>query len=171
MTKKQNTAQSPYGGRGVKQTGELMAEMIRLLPRFRNTAGLALIGGLLLLSPTFYMQEVYDRVVNSRNSYTLLMLTFFVFFAMVIMELIEWVRGEVMLSAAMELDRRMSARVFDATFKANQIKPGTYGQMPINDLRILVEFMSMPVAATLMQAPISAFFLLLIFLINPMKII
>jgi ATP-binding cassette subfamily C exporter for protease/lipase len=113
------------------------------------------------------MQEVYDRVVNSRNSYTLLMLTLFVFFAMVIMELIEWVRGEVMLSAARELDRRLSARVFDATFKANQIKPGTYGQMPINDLRILVEFMSMPVAATLMQAPISGFFLFLIFLINP----
>jgi ATP-binding cassette subfamily C exporter for protease/lipase len=167
MTKKQNTAQSPYGSKGVKETGELMAEMIRLLPRFRSTAGLALIGGLLLLSPTFYMQEVYDRVVNSRNSYTLLMLTLFVFFAMVIMELIEWVRGEVMLSAARELDRRLSARVFDATFKANQIKPGTYGQMPINDLRILVEFMSMPVAATLMQAPISGFFLFLIFLINP----
>jgi ATP-binding cassette subfamily C exporter for protease/lipase len=166
MTKKQNTAQSPYGSKSVKETGELMAEMIRLLPRFRSTAGLALIGGLLLLSPTFYMQEVYDRVVNSRNSYTLLMLTLFVFFAMVIMELIEWVRGEVMLSAARELDRRLSARVFDATFKANQIKPGTYGQMPINDLRVLVEFMSMPVAATLMQAPISGFFLFLIFLIN-----
>ena len=167
MTKKQKTAQSPYGSKDVKETGELMAEMIRLLPRFRSTAGLALIGGLLLLSPTFYMQEVYDRVVNSRNSYTLLMLTLFVFFAMVIMELIEWVRGEVMLSAARELDRRLSARVFDATFKANQIKPGTYGQMPINDLRVLVEFMSMPVAATLMQAPISGFFLFLIFLINP----
>ncbi len=165
MSKKQVGSQL---GRGVeKQTGELMSEMIRLIPSFRKTAYFALIGGLLLLSPTFYMQEVYDRVVNSRNTTTLLMLTLFVFFALVIMELIEWVRGEVMLKAALELDRRMSSRVFNATFTANQVKPGAYGQMPINDLRILVEFMSMPVAATLMQAPVSAFFLLLIFLINP----
>ncbi len=144
-----------------------MSEMIRLVPRFRTTAIFALIAGLLLLSPTFYMQEVYDRVVNSRNTNTLLMLTLFVCFALVIMEMIEWVRGEVMLKASMELDRRMSARVFDATFKANQSMPGVYGQMPINDLRILVEFMSMPVAANLMQAPISLVFLFLIFLINP----
>lgn len=165
MSKKQVGSQL---GRGVeKQTGELMSEMIRLIPSFRKTAYFALIGGLLLLSPTFYMQEVYDRVVNSRNTTTLLMLTLFVFFALVIMELIEWVRGEVMLKAALELDRRMSSRVFNATFTANQVKPGAYGQMPINDLRILVEFMSMPVAATLMQAPVSAFFLFLIFLINP----
>ncbi len=164
MSKKQVGSQL---GRGVeKQTGELMSEMIRLIPSFRKTAYFALLGGLLLLSPTFYMQEVYDRVVNSRNTTTLLMLTLFVFFALVIMELIEWVRGEVMLKAALELDRRMSSRVFNATFTANQVKPGAYGQMPINDLRILVEFMSMPVAATLMQAPVSAFFLLLIFLIN-----
>ena len=71
-------------GRSIeKPRGELMNEMIRLIPSFRKTAGFAMIGGLLLLSPTFYMQEVYDRVVNSRNTTTLLMLTLFIFFAMV----------------------------------------------------------------------------------------
>ncbi len=151
----------------VKERSELRQEIDRLIPQFRKTAALALIGGLLLLSPTFYMQEVYDRVVNSRSLTTLVMLTLFVLFATVIMELIEWVRGEVMLKAALELDRRLNARVFDAAFRANHTSPNVFGQMPINDLRTIVEFMSQPVAATVMQAPISLVFLLLIFLINP----
>lgn len=157
----------PGGQPVVKEKSELEKEVLRLMPQFRRTAALAMIGGLLLLSPTFYMQEVYDRVVNSRNFTTLIMLTGFVLFAMIVMELIEWIRGEVMLSAAVELDKRLSARVFDATFRANHVSPNVYGQMPINDLRTIVEFMSMPVAATVMQAPISIVFLLLIFLINP----
>lgn len=157
----------PGGQPVVKEKSELEKEILRLMPQFRRTAALAMIGGLLLLSPTFYMQEVYDRVVNSRNFTTLIMLTGFVLFAMIIMELIEWIRGEVMLSAAVELDNRLSVRVFDATFRANHVSPNVYGQMPINDLRTIVEFMSMPVAATVMQAPISIVFLMLIFLINP----
>ncbi len=151
----------------VKEKTELHKEILRLMPYIRNTGGLAMIGGLMQLSPTFYMQEVYDRVVNSRSLSTLVMLTIFVLFAMIIMELIEWIRGEVMLKASLELNKRLSTRVFDATFKANHTSPGVYGQMPISDLRTIVEFMSMPVAATVMQAPISVVFLFLIFMINP----
>ncbi len=97
----------PGGQPVVKEKSELEKEILRLMPQFRRTAALAMIGGLLLLSPTFYMQEVYDRVVNSRSLSTLVMLTIFVLFAMIIMELIEWVRSEVMLKASLELNKRL----------------------------------------------------------------
>ena len=78
-----------------------------------------MIAGLLVLAPTWYMLEVYDRVVNSRNHTTLVMLTLLVLGAYMVMELLEWARSEVMRAASVELDRRMSGRIFSAIFEAN----------------------------------------------------
>lgn len=137
------------------------------MPYFKRAALFAIIGGLLMLSPTFYMQEVYDRVVNSRNTETLLMLTMLVLFAILVMEAVEWVRSEIMHGAGEELDRRLRDRVFDGMFKANLKTPGVWHQMPLSDLRTLVEFIGQPVAAAVLQAPVSIVFMLLIFMIHP----
>lgn len=150
-----------------QQPNELKSELMRLMPYYKRAAAFAIIGGLLMLSPTFYMQEVYDRVVNSRNTETLLMLTIAVLFAILVMEAVEWVRSEIMHSAGEELDRRLRDRVFDGMFRANLKTPGVWHQMPLSDLRTIVEFIGQPVAAAVLQAPVSIVFLLLIFFIHP----
>jgi ATP-binding cassette subfamily C exporter for protease/lipase len=126
-----------------------------------------MIGGLLMLSPTFYMQEVYDRVVNSRSTETLLMLTLLVLFAILVMEGVEWVRSEILHAAGEALDYKLKDRVFDAMFRANLRTPGVWQQMPLSDLRMLVDFIGQSVMASLLQAPVSIVFLLLIFMIHP----
>lgn len=69
---------------------------------------------------TFWLHvEVYDRVVvNSRNHMTLAMLTLLVLAAFLLMEVLEWVRSEVMHDASVAFDRRLN-RVFAAIFEAN----------------------------------------------------
>ena len=58
-----------------KPPTELKMVVLSLSPFYWRAFGFALLGGLLMLVPTVYMLEVYDRVVNSRSHMTLAMLT------------------------------------------------------------------------------------------------
>lgn len=104
---------------------ELRDAIGQLRPYFVRAAWFSLLSSLLVLAPSAYMLEVYDRVVNSRSHMTLLMLTVLVVGAYVVMELLDWARSAVMHGAGNALDRLMTARLFDLTFEANLKKvPG-----------------------------------------------
>ena len=150
-----------------KPPSELRQAMAALQPYFKQAAGFSLFASLLVLAPSAYMLEVYDRVVNSRSHMTLAMLTLLVLFAYVVMEVLEWVRAEVMHEASLAFDKNLSSRVFSAIFEANLKRlPGGTAQ-PMNDFRSVRDFLYAPVLMALMEAPISLVFLLLIFAISP----
>jgi ATP-binding cassette subfamily C exporter for protease/lipase len=150
-----------------KPTTELRSAINELMPYFRRAALFSVFASLLILAPSVYMLEVYDRVVNTRSHMTLAMLTVVVLFAFVVMEVLEWVRSEVMHEASMAFDRRMSGRIFSAIFEANLKRlPGGSAQ-PMNDLRSVRDFLSTPVLLALMEAPVALTFLILIFAISP----
>jgi ATP-binding cassette subfamily C exporter for protease/lipase len=121
----------------------------------------------LVLAPSAYMLEVYERVVNSRSHMTLWMLTLVVLGAFVVMELLEWARSEVMRSASIALDRKLSSRVFNAIFEANLKKLPGGTQQPMNDFRQVRDFLFSPVLLALMEAPVSLLMMVLLFLISP----
>lgn len=149
-----------------KPTTELRSAINELMPYFRRAALFSVFASLLILAPSVYMLEVYDRVVNTRSHMTLAMLTVVVLFAFVVMEVLEWVRSEVMHEASMAFDRRMSGRIFSAIFEAN-LKRMPGGAQPMNDLRSVRDFLSTPVLLALMEAPVALTFLILIFAISP----
>lgn len=150
-----------------KPTTELRSAINELMPYFRRAALFSVFASLLILAPSVYMLEVYDRVVNTRSHMTLAMLTVVVLFAFVVMEVLEWVRSEVMHEASLAFDRRMSGRIFTAIFEANLKRlPGGSAQ-PMNDLRSVRDFLSAPVVLALMEAPVALTFLILIFAISP----
>ena len=146
---------------------ELRQEVLALRPYAVRSVWFSLVASLLVLAPTGYMLEVYDRVLNSRNVMTLAMLTLLVLGTYVVMELLEWARTELMHTAGLVLDRRMSARIFDAIFEANrkQVPGGTV--QPLNDLRCVRDFLHAPVLMAMVEAPVALVFLVLIFLISP----
>ncbi len=150
-----------------KPPSELREAIGSLQPYFKQAAWFSLFSSLLVLAPSGYMLEVYDRVVNSRNHMTLAMLTLLVLAAYILMEVLEWVRSEVMHDAAMALDRRMSKRIFSAIFEANLKKMPGGSSQPMNDFRIVRDFLHAPVLLALMEAPVSLVFLVLIFAISP----
>jgi len=61
-----------------KPVSELRQAISALNPYFKKAGGFSLIATLLILAPSVYMLEVYDRVVNSRSYMTLAMLTLLV---------------------------------------------------------------------------------------------
>ncbi len=146
---------------------ELREAIKALRPYFNQAAWFSLFSSLLILAPSGYMLEVYDRVVNSRNHLTLAMLTLLVLAAYALMEVLEWVRSGVLHEASLAFDRKMSGRVFTAIFEANLKRiPGGSAQ-PMNDFRVVRDFLGSPALLGLMEAPISLVCLVLIFMISP----
>ena len=147
---------------------ELRQALASLKPFFTQAAWFTVVTSLLVLTPSLYMLEVYDRVVTSRNHMTLAMLTLVVLLAFALMEVLEWVRSEVLHAASNALDRKMSGRVFAAIFEANLKRlPGGSAQ-PMNDFRTVRDFIGSPALTSVMEAPMSLVCLLLIFAISPL---
>jgi ATP-binding cassette subfamily C exporter for protease/lipase len=149
------------------QTTEMRLALGELAPCFRRAAGLSMLTSLLVLAPTGYMLEVYDRVVNSRSHMTLAMLTLMVLATYALMEVLDWARGQMLHQASMALDRRMSGRVFNAIFEASRKRVASGTSQPMNDFRTVREFINTPALIACMEAPVSVVFLLLVFAISP----
>ena len=150
-----------------KPASELRLALEELSPYFWRAAWFSLFSSLLVLAPSAYMLEVYDRVVNSRSHLTLAMLTLLVLMAYALMEVLEWVRAEVMREAAVGLDQRLSPRVFSAIFDANLKRLPGGSMQPMNDLRTLRDFLYAPALLAVMEVPVSLVALVLIFAISP----
>jgi ATP-binding cassette subfamily C exporter for protease/lipase len=144
----------------------LQAVRDSLMPLLKRVMLFGVIINVLSLSPTLYMLEVYDRVVNSRSHGTLLMLTLLVLGLYILMEIIEWVRGQMLHGAGLMLEAKLGEQVFNTVFEANLRRVGGASQA-LGDLRVLREFLPSPSVTALMDAPLALLFLVLIFLINP----
>ncbi len=150
-----------------KTPSELREALITLRPYLVRATWFSLVGSLLLLAPTGYMLEVYDRVVSSRNHLTLAMLTVLVLGVYAVMEVVDWARNEILRSAGHALDRQLSGRIFDVVFEASlkRVPGGTPQSM--SDFRTVRDFLHAPVLVAMMEAPVALVFMVLIFAISP----
>ena len=146
---------------------ELKSALLTLKPHFVKALWFSLLSSLLILAPSGYMLEVYDRVVNSRNHTTLLMLTLLVLGVFMVMEILDWARSAILHHAGKDFDASLSVRVVNAMFQANLRRPGSSSTQPMSDFRAVREFISSPVVLAVMEAPTSLVFLVLIFAMSP----
>lgn len=146
---------------------ELHEAVLSLKPHYWRAFRFALLSALLVLAPTGYMLEVYDRVVNSRSHMTLAMLTVLVVMAYIVMEIIDWARSETMREAGQLLDRRMAPRVFQAMYEANLRRLGAPSTQAMNDFRTVRDFLHHPVLGAVMESPVSLVFMVILFLASP----
>ncbi|CAH0134114.1 type I secretion system permease/ATPase [Pseudomonas brassicacearum] len=98
---------------------------------------------LLMLVPSFYMLQVYDRAVGSASLSTLLMLTLIMLLLMITMGGLEWVRSRIMVRISTRLDTLLSQRLFDASFKQALNTSGMNATaQPLSDLNGLRQFLT-----------------------------
>ncbi|MBW7901800.1 MAG: type I secretion system permease/ATPase [Rhodocyclaceae bacterium] len=148
-------------------TPELAGEVNALRRFLRRLFSLGLLCSLLSLTPSLYMLEVYGRVVNSRDGVTLLMLTVLALGLYALLEILEWVREQVMHHGALEFDERLSRRVFDAVFAAG-LRSGRSQLQALRDFRAFADFLGSRAMLALLDAPFSLLYLFLVFLMHPM---
>ncbi len=134
---------------------------------YRQAIFYSLIIGVLSLGPTIFMVEVYDRVVNSRNSTTLVMLLILVIGSYIVMELLELVRHDLLQKVALGLDQELRNRLFNITFEANLKRIPGGSIQAFNDLRTIRDFIPSGAVTALLDAPMALVFLLIVFLLSP----
>lgn len=122
---------------------------------------------ILMLAPSVYMLQVYDRVLPSRNELTLLMLTLIVLAMFGVMALLEYVRSMVVIRIGSQLDSQLNTRVYTAAYERN-LKNGASdtGQI-LGDLTTVRQFITGSSLFAFFDVPWFPIYLLVIFLFNP----
>ncbi|TLU82538.1 MAG: type I secretion system permease/ATPase [Chlorobium sp.] len=153
--------------KGVKVKSPLRAALASLFPFLKHTFYFSVIVNVLVLAPSAYMMEVYDRVVNSRSHTTLLMLTLLVVGIYLLLEALEWVRRQIMHDAGMDLDKSLREHVFSAILTARIQNIPAGGAQALRDLKGIREFLPSQALLAVIDTPLALFVLILLFLMAP----
>lgn len=145
----------------------LKQSLLRLAPYYRKVIFFGFFTNFIVLAPSWYMLEVYDRVVYSRNVTTLGMLTCMVVFLYLVMETLEWVRRKMMYQASLQIDEELQPKVFNIAFQAKLKSPDFPIQQVFSDFKILKEGLSSQAFMCLVDIPYVMIFIAAIFLIHP----
>jgi PrtD family type I secretion system ABC transporter len=106
---------------------------------------------LLYLVPSVYMMQLSERVMLSRNVTTLLFLTGIAIFLLLVMTFIESARSRTLRRISIDLDRRISYRVFDTLNRKYLDIKGASKSLVLNDLTTFRDFVGGPVILGLMD--------------------
>ncbi len=133
---------------------------------FRSVGFFTACMNLLLLAPSLYMMDVYDRVLTSRNEFTLLMLSVIVLIMFLIYSALDAIRSHAVIEISKKIDAELNHRTFTAAFEQNlKVKGGSAGQA-LNDLTTIRQFVTGPSLYAFFDAPWFPFYLILIFMFN-----
>lgn len=145
----------------------LRATLLEQRPLYIHAGWLSFIIGLLMLIPSWFMFEVYGRVLDSRNVMTLVWLLAAVAGVYVVLELLELARSRVLYQAADAVEQALRKRVFYTAFEASLRKiPGGTTQV-FNDLRTVRDLIPSPAVTAALDIPAAIVCLVLLVAINP----
>ncbi|WP_380181598.1 type I secretion system permease/ATPase [Kalamiella sp. sgz302252] len=135
-------------------------------PEITHLALFTAVINLLMLTPSLYMLQIYDRVLASGNSITLLMLTLIVLAAYLVMLLLEYMRSAIVIRLGNRMDHCLSDRVYTAccraSFDRGEVDPG----QRLQDLTQMRQILTGSTLFAFFDAPWFPVYLAVIFLFN-----
>jgi ATP-binding cassette subfamily C exporter for protease/lipase len=146
-------------------------EIQKVLMTFRSTfytvGAFSAFSNLLMLMPSLYMLQVYDRVLGSRNEITLLMLTLMMLGAYAVMAGLELIRTFVLVRVGAKFDMQLNKRVYTAAFEQNLKTAGGNAGQALMDLTNIRQFLTGNALFAFFDAPWFPIYLIVIFLFEP----
>ena len=128
----------------------------------------SMVANVLMLSPTLYMLQVFDRVMSSRSELTLLVMSLITLFLFFVMAFAEWMRSKVLVRAGMRLDKILSTRVFNASFEDRLSQSGNSPARAFSDLINIRQFLTGNGILAFFDTPWAPVYLFVLFLLHPM---
>jgi ATP-binding cassette subfamily C exporter for protease/lipase len=125
------------------------------------------ISNLLMLVPSIYMLQVYDRVLASRNEVTLLMLTLMMLGAYLLMSALELIRSFILVRVGAQFDMKLNKRIYTAAFEQNLKKAGGNAGQALSDLTNIRQFLTGNALFAFFDAPWFPVYLIVIFFFEP----
>jgi ATP-binding cassette subfamily C protein len=121
---------------------------------------------LLVLAIPIYLFNMSDRVLTSRSTDTLVMLTIIVIIAIAAHVLMDMMRRINLMRVAVETEARLGGPVLSAAAKAAQGGSSREFQT-LADLQHLRSFITGPVLLTMFDTPVAPVYFAVVFLIHP----
>ena len=145
---------------------EITEALLSFKSTFRTVGVFSAIINLLMLAPTLYMLQVYDRVLQSRNEITLIMLSVILLGAFAFLSALDFVRSFILIRVGARLDMQLNKRVYTAAFEQSLKKGGGNAGQALHDLTNIRQFVTGNGLFAFFDAPWFPIYLLVIFLFN-----
>ncbi len=127
---------------------------------------LSLFINLFMLTVPLYMMQVFDRVLASHSTDTLIYLTAIALFILSIFTALDVIRNKVGISIADWLESSLSTRAL--CYSPDVILSGhSYGGQALQDIGAIKQFCASPSMFSLFDLPWMPFYLVLMFLLHP----
>ncbi len=147
---------------------DLQAALHACRGSFLSIGFFSLFVNILMLVPTFYMLQVYDRVIAAGSESTLLMLTLILILLLATMGSLEWVRSRIMVRISTRLDILLGSRLYKASFKQALYSGGMNASaQPLNDMTGLRQFLTGNGLFAFFDAPWLPVYLAVMFMFHP----
>ena len=127
----------------------------------------SMVVNLLMLTPTIYMLQVFDRVLLSMNVTTLVVVSLLTLFLFAVMAFAEWARSILLVRTGVRLDQALSEKVFKASFLSYLNPADTAPARAFTDLTQLRQFMTGNGVFAFFDMPWIPIYLGVLFLLHP----
>ncbi|RTQ33260.1 type I secretion system permease/ATPase [Variovorax gossypii] len=134
---------------------------------FLQVGSLSFLSNLLMLAPTIYMLQIFDRVLASQSELTLLAISLITLLLFGALALSEWLRSRLLVRASLRFDRQLGTRVFNGSFQACLGQSAPSVSRPFADLNQIRQFLTGPGVFALFDAPWTPIYIAVIFFLHP----
>lgn len=145
-----------------------------LLPHRRAVLALlvfGLVSNVLMLMPTIYMLQVFDRVMVSRSEWTLMAVSAITLYLFGMLALTEWSRSRLLARLGAQLDSALSSQTFLAVYRSHLQAASTEATAPVKrafaDLAELRQFIAGTGLVTWLDVPWALIYVGVLFLMHP----
>ena len=139
--------------------------------RFRQelvvVVAFSFVANLLMLTPTLYMLQIFDRVMVSRSEFTLLAASALALLFLLVMAVADSLRSQLLVRAGVRFDEAVHARVFHALFDRALDKSSNNPAQGLQNLQQLRQFLTGPGAQGLLDLPWMPVYIFISWLLHP----
>ncbi len=133
---------------------------------FLIAMGFSAVMSVLALTVSFYMLQVYDRVLSSRSTDTLLLLTIIAAGGVGVFSALDSLRLRLLVRAGMRVAAALSPGVLRAMVTTSARNASAAARQGLRDVDTVRNFIGSPALGALMDAPFLLFFLVILFLLH-----
>jgi len=148
-------------------TNSLRRYLVMFKNEFVSVAIFSLVTNILMLAPTLYMLQLYDRVFISKNELTLSAVTLITCFLFLVMAFSEWMRSIIVIKAGVRFDQLLGSRVFTLGFSSALASMRAKSSEAMQDLTYIRQFMTGNGLFAFFDMPWTLLYIAVLFILNP----
>jgi ATP-binding cassette subfamily C exporter for protease/lipase len=145
--------------------------LIQVLLRFRREwLAIGILSGLvniLMLTPTMYMLQVFDRVMQSHSLFTLAVLTLLLVIFYGVQAFSEILRSHLVIGVGLKFDEALSRPIFEGAFTGGSVSAVMPVEQNFADLMRIRQWLTGPVLTAVFDLPWAPLYLAVMFILHP----